>query len=182
MNRRNFLKTSAALTAVTSLPVFAGYPDLEMWVEENFTCRIGLPAPWVAEKYKTNPAYRYYTISVGIKTDNEYKARQKLTDQIIKWLEPIAVGRPELWWRLKPQLIEDYQIEFGEKYAELEAVEDNPKINLPNNVRLDVSTYEYRWVKKIDTIYKMRMRIAVPEKLEQLNLIATPEGAKIRTV
>lgn len=207
MNRRDFFKTSAAAAIIPTFPASAGQLDLEMWMEENFNCKIGLAAPWVAEQLKKDEAYHYHTIALSMIEDDEAKAKRVLTENVIKWLEPMAVGKPELWWRTKPQFVVDTKIEYGDVWMSAEDYEDFPKsrnrwnitkkhnswtkdyaVNddgspkIPENVKYDFLSHQYRYVKETQTAHKLRMRIAIPSKVQELAITATPEGAPIRTI
>lgn len=207
MNRRDFFKTSAAAAIIPTFPASAGQLDLEMWMEENFNCKIGLPAPWVAEQLKKDEAYHYHTIALSMIEDDEAKAKRVLTENVIKWLEPMAVGKPELWWRTKPQFVVDTKIEYGDVWMSRDQYEDLPTnqaafqrmalktgwakdfvllengtVEIPENVKLDPLTDQYRYVKSTYTAHKLRMRIAIPSKVQELAITATPEGAPIRTI
>jgi hypothetical protein len=127
MNRRNFFKVS---TGVVLLPLantaYSGQVDLGMWVEENFNCKVGLPAPWALEAHKDNEAYKYVTIRVGVKNTTEADAKRQITNYVIKQLKPLAQGKPELWWRMKPIWVEDNNQELSGKWLTKAEYEDFP--------------------------------------------------------
>jgi hypothetical protein len=127
MNRRNFFKVS---TGVVLLPLantaYSGQLDLGMWVEKNFNCKVGLPAPWALETHKNDEAYKYVTIRVGVKNTTEADAKRQITNYVIKQLEPLAKGKPELWWRMKPVWVEDNNQELGGKWLTKAEYEDFP--------------------------------------------------------
>ena len=185
MNRRDFFKATTAAATIPMIPAYAAQIDLEMWIEENFNCKVGLPAPWVAEQLKKDEAYHYHTIALSVIEKTETKARQILTENIIKWLEPMASGKPDLWWRTKPQFIVDTKTEYGDVWMSAESYEDTKEANrpsIPEGVKYDPQSHKYRYVTKEITAHKLRMRIAIPSRVQELAKTATPEGAPIRTI
>ena len=182
MERRDFLKTIGAASLIPVMPVRADTPDLKTWFKQNFDCYHGEPGPYVVDDVTDEP-YRYKTFAVGVTDSTEFEAEKRLSQYFIDKFTPLAKGCPKLYWRVEPQFAEIPVIEWGETWMTAEEVEDkgNPT-EFPKNVELDFDTGSYKYVLEKHIVHRMRFRLAIPSKNEQLLAFMKIEGELMENI
>ena len=106
-------------------------------------------------------------------------AEAKLAQYFYEGFKTVAKGdRPMLFWRTEPQFESEVITEYGEVYATQEDIEDGVVLveNIPSGYEVDFNTGAYRKILKREPLYKMRMRLVIPEYPEFEALSAKPEG------
>ena len=205
MDRRDFLKTIGAASLIPVMPVYADTPDLKAWFQKNFNCHYGQPGPYVVDDTTDEP-YRYKTFAVGVTDSTEYEAEKRLSQYFIDKFTPISKGCPKLYWRVEPQFAEIPVIEWGETWMTAEEAEDGMRdgkflknvgrkvglsgfevsdlqeVQKPENVEFDFDTGSYKYVLEKHIVHRMRFRLAIPSRNEQLLAFAKAEGELMENI
>ena len=207
MNRRDFLRTSISALLIPFVPAsaLANTPtDLKSWFESNFNCKKG---PQSSKVKVGNKNYIYETFVAGVLDGSEQEAKQRLTNYFVTKFAPLAIDKPDLWWRVEPRFESGDLIEYGKTWMTAEEVEDSGvrgdkffkpvllrnhprkwtpmkwvEVQKPDDVEMDFETGAYKYVVAKHTFYKMRFRLAIPAFTQQLETFAHVEGNLSRKI
>ena len=203
MDRRNFLGLMAAGAAMQVLPALATEAPIsanaQIWtaetltieMEKMFACRMGPPMAFFEVVKKTGeivetprtlpypPEYNrfiYQTYGFAVEGGDAWEAEHQLAKHFYD--EFSKLDTKNLVWRRKPQFETQEVTEYGEVWATAEDIEDL-KVSLenkPQNVELDFSTNNYRYVTRKYPLHRMTMRLVFTDQQEFPISIARQEG------
>lgn len=203
MDRRNFLGLMAAGAAMQVLPALATEAPIsanaQIWtaetltleMEKMFACRMGPPMAFfevvketgeIVETPRTLPyppeynRFIYQTYGFAVEGGDAWEAEHQLAKHFYD--EFSKLDTKNLVWRRKPQFETQEVTEYGEVWATAEDVEDL-KVSLenkPQNVDLDFSTNNYRYVTRKYPLHRMTMRLVFTDQQDFPISIARQEG------
>ena len=203
MDRRNFLGLMAAGAAMQVLPVLATEAPIlanaQIWtaetltfeMEKMFACRMGPPMAFfevvkgtgeIVETPRTLPyppeynRFIYQTYGFAVEGGEAWEAEHRLAKHFYD--EFSKLDTKNLVWRRKPQFETQEVTEYGEVWATAEDIEDLKASlqNKPQNVGLDFSTNNYRYVTRKYPLHRMTMRLVFTDQQDFPISIARQEG------
>lgn len=192
MDRRGFLSSLAAGTAVLMLPSLATTAqtisittasDLTAWASTHFVASTGparsffeLPVAEAMRRYGKLPInegdeifrFTYVTLAIGVEGDDPVEAERRLVQAMYERLSKAEKNQP-LIWRVEPQFLRDEIIEFGDTWMNREEIEDRADIPYSHG--------ETEWMKKTHDRHLVQWKFSPPNnKIEQP--INVPDGVE----
>ena len=210
MNRRNFLKAVGVGVGYLALPSIAlpkttgviNHRRLTEAMEKLFICKEGNESAFIewdrmgAFQFLTSNAFHtvakpeyevirltYQTFAYGVEGGTEDDAQARLSQYFYKEFKEIAKG-PEkkmLIWRLKPKFSAEEIVTYDRVWMTAEEKEDRTDAyEIPDGVEYDWMTGNLSYVKDKTMLYKLRMRLVIPETMfETEHPLAKKEGETI---
>lgn len=126
---------------------------------------------------------RYVTLACAVEGGDEKEAEARLAKHFYDHLSQLPSG--PLVWRTKPEFSSVEDVKYGHTYCTTEAVEDGlvDFARLPADAELDVVNNSYRQVLSKTQLHRMRMRLALPELVEDFVLpYVKEEGAMVAVI
>lgn len=145
--------------------------ELITWFETNFDCIEGPPRAFIELHCGPEPdrmtRYVYETHAVRVYGDCRTRAEAQLVAALYADFAPLVyqpdggtMGGTVLFWRKKPELVEDVEQVLGEILATDEDVEDGkPK---PEGAVYEVESRTWRQLLGENKAWKLRTRLVIP--------------------
>lgn len=128
--------------------------------------------------------FAYSTVAYAIEGSNPVEAERQLVTALKEKFEQEAPAQ-KLIWRLKPEFTSDKMTEYGETWANREAIEDGLRAHLtmPDDVEYDFDSDSYKYVKRRYVLNKLRMRLVFPEQIaEDYNELTIEDGGRPKRI
>lgn len=124
----------------------------------------------------------YVTLACAVEGGDAKEAEARLAKHFYDHLSQLPSG--PLVWRTKPEFSSVEDVKYGHTYCTAEAVEDGlvDFARLPAAAELDVMNNSYRQVLSKTQLHRMRMRLALPELVEDFVLPYVKEEGEMVAV
>jgi hypothetical protein len=124
----------------------------------------------------------YVTLACAVEGGDKKEAEARLAKHFYDHLSQLPSG--PLVWRTKPEFSSVEDVKYGHTYCTAKAVEDRlfDFSHLPADAELDVVNNSYRQVLSKIQLHRMRMRLALPELVEDFVLPYVKEEGEMLAV